>query len=60
MTNKMSKVVFIQYLQTLRVGPRGVIKCLTHTALCFICRWDLSERKCALSACPYIVWTIFN
>lgn len=32
-TNKMSKVVFVQYLQNLRVGPGGVIKLLTLTAL---------------------------
>lgn len=59
MTNKMSKVVFIQYLHSLRVGPRGIIKYLTHTVLCFIFGKDLSELKCAVSACPYIVWTIF-
>lgn len=55
MTNKMPKVVFTQYLQNLRVGPRGIIKYITHTALCFIFRKDLSEIKCAVSACPYMV-----
>lgn len=35
MTNRMSEVVFIQYLQNLRVGPGGIIKYLTHTTLFF-------------------------
>ena len=36
MTNEMSEVVFIQYLQNLRVGPGGIIKYLTHAALFFL------------------------
>lgn len=56
MTNKMSKVVFIQYLQNLRVGPVGIIKYLTHATLGFIWREALSGLHCAVSAYPCMVW----
>lgn len=55
----MSEVVFIQYLQNLRVGPGGIIKYLTHAALFFIRRGGLSGIQCAMSAHPHVVWATF-